>query len=366
MLAALLVVLGSACTGAPESTPTPTETAIPLPTAIENAIPAPTETPTQEPAATAAPTESAEFISPYTPSASTGSGASLDPVELRLNFEHGAVYRFRILTTQDLSQTFEGQTFDISQEIGFEYTYTVTSVEPDGSAWIDVAYTRAIYEVDTGFGTDAYDSPDPPAQTPEGAQGFAAIVGSGFSMRIGPDGEVLEIEGLGEMYEQMLGSLDIPDPELRQLLEVSLQEQYSEQSLRDQVGSLLFDFPDGALQVGDTWASTQETSVMLPIVTENTFTLVGFDENTALIEVKSEISTGAQEGGMDFGLFAFNMNLSGSQEGLIQVDLSTGLANSVIDQTLTGEMTIVAEGEEISVPIHIVQTIQVESVQISP
>ena len=364
-LATLLVVAGAACTGASEATAIPIDTLVPTATDLRETQ-VPTEIPILQPTATTAPTESEEFISPYTPSAPTGSGAILDPVELRLNFENGAVYRFRILTTQDLSQTFEGQTFDIGQEIGFEYTYTVTSVESDGSAWIDVAYTRAIYEVDTPFGTDTYDSADPPAQTPEGAQGFAAIVGSGFLMRIGPDGEVLEIEGLGEMYEQMLGSLDIQDPELRQLLEVTLQEQYSEQSLTDQVGSLLFDFPEGALRVGDTWASTQETNVMLPVVTENIFTLVDFDENTALIEVKSEISTGAQEGGMDFGLFAFDMKLSGSQDGQIRVDLNTGLANSVIDQVLSGEMTIVVEGEEIAVPISILQTIQVESVQISP
>jgi hypothetical protein len=364
--AAMLIAAVSACAGAPEPTATaiPTETATPFPTATETEIPPVTDIP--KPTTTAAPTESGEFISPYTPSAPIGSGANLDPVVLQLDLEQGAVYRIRMLTTQDLSQSFEGQTFDIGQTMGFEYTYAVTSHDPDGSAWVDVTYTRALYESETPFATDSYDSADPPGQIPEGAEGFAAVVGTGFSMRIGADGEILEIEGLDEMVDQMLSELDLPDPEMRQALEQTIRQQYGEQAMKDQLGSLLFDFPEGSLRVGDTWSSMQESNAMLPVVAENTYTLVDFDENTALIEVRSEISTGTGEGGMDMGLFAFDFTITGTQEGLIQVDLKTGLANSVIDQNLVGEMSIVVEGEEVSVPLNILQTIQVESVQLAP
>ena len=366
MLAAALTVGVAACTAAPEPTvaPAPADTSTPLPAATPTEPQPPTELP--EAAATAAPIESGEFISPYTPSAPIGSGASLDPVVLRLNFQNGAVYRFRMLTTQDLSQTFDGQTFDISTQTGFEYTYTVTSMDPDGSAWVDVLYTRALYETDTVFGSVSYDSADPPGQIPEGAESFAAIVGSGFSMRVGPDGDIQEIQSLDDLYDQMLAALDLPDPEMRQAIELTFREQFGEQAMKDQLGSLLFDFPEGSLRVGDSWTSTEETAVMLPIVVENTYTLVGFDENTALIEVRSEISTGTKEGGLDLGLFAVDFTLTGSQEGLIQIDLRTGLTNSNIDQTLRGEMTILAQGEEITVPLNIRQTVQIESVQLAP
>jgi hypothetical protein len=285
---------------------------------------------------------------------------------LRLNLKEGAVYRIRMLTTQDLTQSFEGQTFDNRQKMGFEYTYTVTSQDPDGSAWVDVIYTRAIFESETPFGTDSYDSADPPSQIPEGAEGFAAVVGSGFSIKIGSDGEILEIVGLDEMIDQILSGLDLPDPEMRQAFELAIREQYGDQAMKDQLGGLLLDFPEGSLRVGDTWTSTQESTATLPVVVENTYTLLSFDENTALIEVRSEISTGAGEGGMDMGLFAFDFTLSGTQEGMIQIDLKTGLSNSIIDQRLVGEMTIVVEGEEVSVPLSILQTIQVESVQLAP
>jgi hypothetical protein len=363
--AALLALLAAACAGAPEPTltPTPTDTATPPPTPTETYTPPPTETP--EPIATLAPTESGEFISPYTPSAPTGSGATKDPVVLKLNLQEGAVYRIRMLSSQNLSQSFEGQTFDIAQESGFEYTYTVTSLEPDGSAWIDVRYTRALLEIDSLFASEAYDSADP-GPIPEGAEGIAAIVGSGFSIRIKPDGEVLEIEGLDEMYDQMLAGMDIADPELRQTLEFTFQEQFGEQAMKEQIGSLLFEFPEGSLTVGDSWTTIQETTAMVPIVAENTFTLLDFDENTALIEVSSDIRTGSQEGGVDLGLFEFDFVVTGAQEGLIQIDLRTGLSNSIIDQKMSGEMTVVVEGEQVTVPLDITQTIQVESVQIAP
>ena len=275
VLSAVMVI--SACTGAPEPTasPTPAEPVSPVPTATATELPAATETP--EPAPTTAPTEipqSEEFISPYTPSAPLGSGASLDPVVLQLDLEDGAVYRIRTLTTQDISQSFEGQTFEIGQKMGFEYTYTVTSREPDESAWVDVTYTRAIFESETPFGSDSFDSADSPSQIPEGAEGFAAVVGTGFSMKIGSDGEILKIEGLDEMLDQILSELNLPDAEMRQAVELTMRQQYSEQALKDQLGNLLFDFPEGSLQVGDSWNSTQESNVMLPIIAETTYTLL--------------------------------------------------------------------------------------------
>ena len=369
VIALAAVMLISACTGAPEptATPTPTEPASPVPTATATELPAATEIP--EPVATTAPTEipqSDEFISPYTPSAPLGSGASLASVVLQLDLEEGAVYRIRTLTTQDISQSFEGQTFEIGQIMGFEYMYTVTSREPDGSAWVDVSYTRAIFESETPLGTESYDSADSSGQIPEGAEGFAAVVGTGFSMKIGSDGEILEIEGLDEMLDQILSGLNLPDAEMRQAFELTMRQQYSEQAMKEQLGNLLFDFPEGSLQVGDSWSSTQESHVMLPIIAETTYTLLDFDENMALIEVRSEIRTGEGEGGMDFGLFAFDFTISGTQTGTIQVDLNTGLANSVIDQILLGEMTMLIEGEEVNVPLNINQTVQVESAQLVP
>ena len=369
VIALAAVMLISACTGAPEptATPTPTEPASPVPTATATELPAATEIP--EPVATTAPTEipqSDEFISPYTPSAPLGSEASLASVVLQLDLEEGAVYRIRTLTTQDISQSFEGQTFEIGQIMGFEYMYTVTSREPDGSAWVDVSYTRAIFESETPLGTESYDSADSSGQIPEGAEGFAAVVGTGFSMKIGSDGEILEIEGLDEMLDQILSGLNLPDAEMRQAFELTMRQQYSEQAMKEQLGNLLFDFPEGSLQVGDSWSSTQESHVMLPIIAETTYTLLDFDENMALIEVRSEIRTGEGEGGMDFGLFAFDFTISGTQTGTIQVDLNTGLANSVIDQILLGEMTMLIEGEEVNVPLNINQTVQVESAQLVP
>jgi hypothetical protein len=368
LLAAVLIAAVSACTGTSEPTvtptPTPADTATPIPTATETEILPASETP--EPTATAVPTESGEFISPYTPSVPTGSGASLDPIELQLDLQEGAIYRIRFLTSQDLSQSFEGQSIDISQKVGFEYTYTVTGREPDGSAWVDVMYTRAVYEMDIPFGTESYDSADPPGQIPEGAEGFAAIVGTGFAMKVASDGEILEIVGLEEMYEQMVSEMDLTDPELRQAFDLTFRDQFSEQAMKDQMGNLLFEFPEGSIGVGDSWTSTQESSVMFPVVAENTYTLLDFDESTALIEVRSEIRAGTDEGGMDADLFGIEFTIIGSQEGLIEVDLNTGLPNSNVDQVLTGEMTLVVEGEQITVPLNILQTVQVESVQLAP
>ncbi len=370
LLSILLCVGASACAASPDQTSAvepldapPTIAPTVPPTVTEAPTELPTETPIPE--ATAAPTESGEFISPYTPSAPLGTGTSLDPIVLQLNLSEGAAYRIRTLTSQTVSQDFQGLTLETDQQSGFEYTYTVTMQESDGSAWIDVTYTRALYEIDSTLGTVSYDSADP-GPVPEGVEAIAAIVGSGFSIRVLPDGEILEIQGLEEMYDQMLAALETEDPQLRSTFELAFREQFGERALKEQLGSLLFEFPEQPISVGDSWNTTQETTVIAPMVVENTYTLLDFDQDQALIEVSSTVRLATEEGGLNMGLMVLDFTMTGAQEGQIQVDLKTGLSNSVVNQILTGEMTAEIEGEQITIPMTIDQTVQVESVQIAP
>jgi len=54
------------------------------------------------------------------------------------------------------------------------------------------------------------------------------------------------------------------------------------------------------------------------------------------------------------------------QQGTVQVDLASGMTNSRIQQTLSGEMVMAAEGQSLNVPISIRSTVEVESSRIEP
>jgi hypothetical protein len=82
--------------------------------------------------------------------------------------------------------------------------------------------------------------------------------------------------------------------------------------------------------------------------------------------MRSLITPNADAGPVDFGLFQIAYSLSGEQEGVIMVDLASGLSNSQIRQSLSGEMEMSAEGQTINVPLKIEGMVKVESSRVEP
>jgi hypothetical protein len=361
-LLALLALTGCGGLLAPEPTATPTPTDTPRPTAT------PTRTPTATPSDTPTPTSTRTPQPTSEATATTVAGVGGTPVSLvlRMDLEPGEVYRVRFRTEQLVTQSMQGQSFDTKQQIGYEYNYSVRSADAAGNTWVDVQYTWVHIEQETVLGSMIYDSDNPPAEIPAGAQAFAALVGSGFSMLITQQGKVLEVEGLEAMYEQMLQAIDFQDPAAEQQFRQTLELQFGEEALKQQMNGASFEFPLEPIEIGESWTTTTELTVVMPMVIESKYTLRSVEGSLAELEMSSRVSPSANAGPVDFGTFQIEYSVSGEQQGVVQVDLASGMTNSQIQQTLSGEMVMAAEGETLNVPISIRSTVEVESSRIEP
>jgi hypothetical protein len=279
-----------------------------------------------------------------------------------MHLQAGETYRLQLLTSQQLIQDLEGQQFETEQTLGIQYSYAVNEVDPEGNTWMDVLYERIILEQDSVLGQVEYDSADAPAEIPSAAQGLAALVGLGFELRMSPRGEVLETRGADQLLAEMIAALEISDPATREQLEATLGQQYSEEGLESQLRETVVLFPEGQLKVGDSWSITTETFALTTLTVKATYTLRGYDEHTATIEVRSQFSTADGLELVDFGLFRLGYALTGDQEGTMLVDRSTGLVNLQLHQDLNGQMTIELEGEQLSIPISALGVFQVRVV----
>ena len=359
-LLALLALTGCGGLLAPEPTATPTPTDTPRPTAT------PTRTPTATPSQTPTSTRTPRPTSEATATTVAGVGGAPVSVVLRMNLEPGEVYRVRFRTEQLVTQNMQGQSFDTKQQIGYEYNYSVRSADAAGNTWVDVQYTWVHIEQETVLGSMFYDSDNPPAEIPAGAQAFSALVGSGFSMLITPQGKVLEVEGLEAMYDQMLQAIDFQDAAAEQQFRQTLEQQFGEEALKQQMNGASFEFPLEPIEIGESWTTTTELTVVMPMVIESTYTLRSVEGSLAELEMSSRVSSNANAGPVDFGTFQIGYSVSGEQQGVVQVDLASGMTNSQIQQTLSGEMVMAAEGETLNVPISIRSTVEVESSRIEP
>jgi hypothetical protein len=241
----------------------------------------------------------------------------------------------------------------MDQNNGIEYTYTITSVDSEGYTWADVVYTWVRYEVRSPLYAFVYDSSDPSAVIPPGAAYYDAIVGKGFSVMISPESKIEKVEGLEELYDSILDEMGLLDPEIRELTEELLKTSFGEEVIMEECGGFLFEVPEGVINVGDFWSEVLESSAPIPITIEATYTLRAFDGEVAVFDAFSTI-TSSGEGKMEFLGIEMGYELSGTQEGFIEIDAETGLAiYSEITQDLSGESVATFEGEETRSPIAI-------------
>lgn len=353
----------AACASAAPSTPTPSPTPSASPTGTHTPPPTATGTPTPTQTHTPKPTSFLNEDPTLTPASSAGSSQSSEPITLRLQLQAGETYRIQLLTRQEVIQNLEGQQFETLQTLGIQYSYAVTEVDSEGNTWMDLLYERVILEQDTVLGQVEYDSADPPAEIPPEAQGIRALIGLGFSLRMSPRGEVLETRGAEELVEQMIAALQISDPAAREQMEATLRQQYGGEGLQNQLRDTVVQFPEEPLRVGDSWSTTTETFALTTLTVKATYTLRGFDEQTARIDVRSSFTTADSMEMLDFGLFQLGYVLAGDQEGTMLVNLQTGLSNIQLHQDLSGEMTIAAEGEQLTVPLTAQGVFQVRVVE---
>ena len=361
-LLALLALTGCGGLLAPEptATPSPTETARPTAT--------PTRTPTATPSSTPTPTSTRtpRPTSEVTATPVAGVGGTPVSLVLRMNLEPGELYRVRFRTEQLVTQSMQGQSFDTKQQIGYEYNYSVRSADAAGNTWVDVQYTWVHIEQETVLGSMFYDSDNPPAEVPPGAEAFSALVGSGFSMLITPQGRVLEVEGLEAMYDQMLQAIDFQDAAMEQQFRQTLEQQFGEEAMKQQMSGASFEFPLEPIEIGESWTTTTELTVMMPMLIESTYTLRSIEGSLAELEMDSQVSSSANAGPVNFGSIQIEYSVSGEQQGTVQVDLASGMTSSQIHQTLSGEMVMAAEGESLNVPISIRSTVEVVSSRVEP
>jgi hypothetical protein len=281
-----------------------------------------------------------------------------------MNLQVGEVYQIRMISDQQISQSVEGETQDTLQTFGYGYTYTVTDVDENGNIWVDARYNWALFEQDGPLGSVSYDSDNPPEVIPDAAIGFHGLVGNGFSIKFSPDGLILDITGLDEMYAGMLDDMGITDDTTRAQMEQVFQEQFGEEALSEQLNNIILQLPGEAIQVGDTWTVSADSSAIAPMMIETTYTLLSLKGNIATIDVSSIVSPDPDGGIMDLGLFQIGYSLHGEQEGFLEVDVNTGLTmNFTLNQSMTGEMVMYMDGEELSVPTTIEATTTIESVK---
>jgi hypothetical protein len=272
-------------------------------------------------------------------------GEAADKIQYRLRLQKGQKYYLKTITEQKISQTIMGQQQNIEQTFGIAMDFDVVDVNDRGVVEICYVYRWSKFRQKGPMGEMVYDSAQKDPNVQPMAQGFAALIGETFSLKMTPEGRVEKVEGTDKIRENIQKKL--PSGIMRQQAMMSLQQYIDAGAIKQIAESSAAMYPDRPVGVGDSWSKKVSIEQGFAMIVENTITVKERKNNVARMEITSVIEPNPKAKPMDMGAMKVSYQLSGTQKGTMSLDERTGLfVRSKMEQQMSGQVTMSAAGAE--------------------
>lgn|GEM_PF-3256682 len=266
-------------------------------------------------------------------------------VGLTLHLEEGEKFQYQTVIDQDILTAVMGMEQMLDQKITMVYEYEVNKVHGNGDMDLDITYTRVAISQSGDMLNKSFDSDvDDIENVDESLIGYAGLVGKSFQMRMTPLGEVAEIKGVDEIYEDIFEQVKSGQKE--QML-ASIKSQYGDEALQEQMGVATGFYTKKPMKVGKSWKAKHTVNRGIGMIINTVYTLDKVEDNVAYISFESEVEPNENAPGLDLQQFTLKYELTGAQNGMIKVNLKNGWAKyNKTTQDLGGKMDMgIAKGD---------------------
>lgn len=279
-------------------------------------------------------------------------------IQYKLRLEKGQKYYAKMVAEQKIVQTVMNQPQNIEQTIGLGWDLDVVDVDRSGNAEIRYTYRWAKLRLQGSMQQVLYDSSVKGGSVPEPAQGFAALVGESFSLRMSPEGRVLMVIGAARMRANVRKKL--PAGFTGDLYMGSLTQYIDDRGIKEATEASMAVLPDKPVGVGDSWSKRVVLSESTALIVQSKWTLKQRQAGTATIDLVSTVEPNPQAPPRDVGAAKISSQFSGKQQGLIQLDESTGLiVHNRLEQELSGETKVLGP-QQMTIPMQINSVVTTE------
>lgn len=302
-------------------------------------------------------------VAPSKPTVSPAVASDAAPnADLKLSLSPGQNRRLRITSEDKISLKLTGQSQDIQSVSTTDLEFAIEQVDANGVASIKVTYLAIREKGGSSAGTMEYDStkPEVGANNPL-APTYSSMIGKSFVMRVTPDGKMAGFNGVDRMYLQMAQAIiENENESVRERMKERyaqdyeqraqsfidrLDQQYGSASERQQavkeliesnplfsktkieglVGNVIVSFPDGPVDVGDSWQGKAVLPAAAPVDIDLTYTLKEKKQSVAVIGIDSKINMFDEPAPGPVGpMGPTKVTLTGSYTGSVQIDPNTG------------------------------------------
>ncbi|MCP4260117.1 MAG: ankyrin repeat domain-containing protein [Planctomycetes bacterium] len=264
-----------------------------------------------------------------------------EKTQYRLKLEAGKQYYIQTINELHVSSSpTPAKEGSMEMSIGTGAKLDVSNIDANGNAQLTYTYKWVKYGIKLPGREMAYDSSKKDSTVPEEFQWFAPLLEESFSLTISPEGRISEIKDLDKVRNNVKQKLP---QESKENAMSSLDQWLNEQTMRESIENSLAIYPDRPVSVGDSWSRNVTSSGGTAMILENKWTLKERKNGVAVIEVVSTIKPNPQAKPTEMGSpgVTSSSEFNGNQQGLIQIQESTGLViKSEIIQQMTGKTTI--------------------------
>ncbi len=282
-----------------------------------------------------------------------------DAVTLKVKFEKNKTFYEDMTTETKQEMTVMGMTINQTQKQTFYISWTPEQYNEKDKTWTVRQKIEGLkMDIQVGGNPVSYDSTKDAASQPGPLSDFfKALVGTEFKVVLGPEMNVVKIEGRDEFLKKLTAANQQMEPLLKQIL--------SDEALK-QITEPTFGWaPAKPVKKGDTW-TRKSTLNMGPVGrydTTHKYTFEGTEEkdkNLARVKVdtslKYEPPTGAAAGGLPFRIVKAQLE-SKDDTGTIVFDIAKGrVSNSTMSMKLNGTLEIDISGMTSEVKLTQTQT----------
>lgn len=278
------------------------------------------------------------FILPSCKSGSDKGAGSGDGIELKLNFKPGDKYMYSTQVNQKVSSF--GVNADQTLLMEMIYAY---AGEEGANKKLDIIYDHVMIKILSPMGQTTYDSKG--TEKKDGSLAFMdSLIGKSFSISIAPNGDITKVEGLGNVIGSIAQNADAGTKE-------ALNSQFSDTAIRLMMQNSFDLYPGKKVKVGEQWGKKTTMSFSgINVNVENTYTLKSVEGDRATVAVLSAMNLPKTDMGSAAGV-PMQMEMSGKQEGTMEVEQSTGrIISGKTTQTINGKIS--AAGQELPMSIN--------------
>ncbi|MEM8524007.1 MAG: DUF6263 family protein [Bacteroidota bacterium] len=245
---------------------------------------------------------------------------STKPLALKMTAEPSKKYVYRSSNMTETNIAVMGMDQKVVMDQSTEQEYDIQKVNDDGSMDIKLTTLSMKMEQVNPMMSMTFDSENPDKNEPaDMVKGMKALVGKEYTLKMSPQGKILELETEGGAFS---GAFDnLPNGEA---MEEQMEAQFGTATIKQSMSQMTGFFPEEPVKVGDTWMKSNKIESGMAMVVETTYILKERKDGIAYIDFSAKVTTDPEADGIEMMGMQMKYDLAGTQSGTIQVDEKTG------------------------------------------